>query len=168
MGPPVPRAARVSEEPLQGSTTETGGLGKHSRLAHLPCAAIATPSKLNHLGFTPHLGAHQAAVHPPLPHRRCVKEQQRKWRTSLVQLVQSMLIAALIGGACPALLHCVDASWCLGCYPVHAKLPQQTIEVACVCILTQPLPETVQAVAALLRSRPLLLPSTSHQACSSR
>ncbi|KAI7840440.1 hypothetical protein COHA_005866 [Chlorella ohadii] len=29
---------------------------------------------------------------------RCVKEQQRKWRTSLVQLVQSMLIAALIGG----------------------------------------------------------------------
>lgn len=32
--------------------------------------------------------------------RRCIKEQQRKWKTSVVQLIQSMLIAALIGGAC--------------------------------------------------------------------
>lgn len=29
---------------------------------------------------------------------RCIKEQQRKWKTSVVQLIQSMLIAALIGG----------------------------------------------------------------------
>ena len=30
---------------------------------------------------------------------RCLKEQQRRWRTSVVQLLQSAFIAALIGGA---------------------------------------------------------------------
>lgn len=30
--------------------------------------------------------------------RRCLKEQQRRWRTTLVQLAQSLAMAALIGG----------------------------------------------------------------------
>lgn len=30
---------------------------------------------------------------------RCLKEQQRRWRTTVVQLLQAVFIAALIGGA---------------------------------------------------------------------
>ena len=36
---------------------------------------------------------------PPCPcRRRCLKEQQRKWRTLLIMVLQSLAMAALIGG----------------------------------------------------------------------
>lgn len=47
-----------------------------------------------------------AAAKAPCPHctcyrRRCWREQRRRWATMLVQVLQSMFMAALIGGGPP-------------------------------------------------------------------
>jgi ATP-binding cassette subfamily G (WHITE) protein 2 len=44
------------------------------------------------------LCTHLSSLACPNLGRRCLKEQQRRWRTTLVQLLQSLAMAALIGG----------------------------------------------------------------------
>ena len=71
---------------------------------------------------------------------RCIKEQQRKWRTSLVQLVQSLMMAALIGGTCQHVCGGqLPGVWVRSHWLVPWAPSSSALAPSCVCLPTPPL-----------------------------